>query len=315
VVSSGERAAFVSITPCRLFDMRPAPDLVGARSTPLAQTETYTQQVTGSNGNCVIPADATGVAMNVTTVGGTDSSFLTIWPADATRPLASNLNWVAGAAPTPNKVDVKLSSDGKINLFNNAGSVFVLADVVGYYADHDHDDRYYTRAQSDTQFAGKANAADVYTKTQVNSFPANSIVAGGGVAREGFALANVPQFGSTWTVSKLGTGIYSISLPGLNPGCTSFPLVMLTAFDEPGRIMDYYSAGTSCASGDTSLDIRTTDADGVLADTRFQFLAFRPGAGQIVPTGATGTANEHQIAVDTPHTRCTMTRDGTVSCS
>jgi|GEM_PF-2565148 len=152
VVDTGDKAVFVPISPCRLFDMRPAPDQVGPRGTALQPGETYTQSVRGANGNCNIPADATAVAMNVTAVGGTAGSFLTIWPSDvAPKPLASNLNWVPGSPPTPNKVDVKVSvADGKINLFNLTGTVSVLADVVGYYADHNHDDRYYTKGAIDT---------------------------------------------------------------------------------------------------------------------------------------------------------------------
>lgn len=151
-VSSGSRAVFVPIVPCRLFDTRPGTDInVGPRSSPIGAAEVYTQQVTGTNGRCNIPTDASAVSMNVTAVGGTTGSFLTIYPADAAeRPQASNLNWTAGAPAIPNKVDVKLSAGGAVSLFNLAGSVDVLADVVGYYADHNHDDRYYTKAQIDT---------------------------------------------------------------------------------------------------------------------------------------------------------------------
>ena len=149
-VTTGNRSVFVPIAPCRLFDTRPGSDVnVGPRATPIAPGEAYTQQVTGTSGHCVIPTDATAISMNVTAVGGTASSFLTVYPADAARPQASNLNWTAGAAPTPNKVDVKLSGTGAINLFNLAGTVDVLADAVGYYADHNHDDRYYTKAEID----------------------------------------------------------------------------------------------------------------------------------------------------------------------
>jgi hypothetical protein len=105
--------------------------------------------VTGTSGHCVIPADATAISMNVTAVGGTVGSYLTVYPADAAQPQASNLNWTAGAPPTPNKVDVKLSAAGAIRLFNLAGTVDVIADVVGYYADHNHDDRYYTKSEID----------------------------------------------------------------------------------------------------------------------------------------------------------------------
>ena len=147
-VISGERAVFVPIVPCRLFDTRPAPDNVGPRATPLGPSEVYTQQVGGPNGHCNIPTDATAVAMNVTAVGGTANSYLTVYPSDATeRPQASNLNWTPGSPAVPNKVDVKLSNTRAINLFNLSGSVNVLADVVGYYADHNHDDRYHTKAE------------------------------------------------------------------------------------------------------------------------------------------------------------------------
>ncbi len=134
VTNTNVRGAFVPITPCRLFDTR-ADNQVGPRKTPLAAIETYVQQVTGANGNCNLAADAVAVAFNVTTVNGTGASFLTVWPSDDQRPLASSLNWVAGSPPTPNKVDVKLSAAGKVSFYNNSGSVDVLADVVGYYVD------------------------------------------------------------------------------------------------------------------------------------------------------------------------------------
>lgn len=147
-ITSGERAVFVPITPCRLLDTR-ADGPVGPRTTPIGNAEVHTQAVTGTNGNCTIPGDATAVAMNVTAVNPTASSFLTIWPADAGQPLASSLNWTPASPPTPNKVDVKLSADGRINMFNLTGSIDILADVVGYYADHNHDDRYYSRGRVD----------------------------------------------------------------------------------------------------------------------------------------------------------------------
>lgn len=141
-VGSGERAVFVPITPCRLVDTRPAPDNVGPRSTPIGPAETVVQPVSGTNGNCTIPNDATAVAMNVTAVDPSASSFFTVWPSDVDRPLTANLNWVAGAAPTPNKADVKLAVDGSIAVYNLAGTVHLVIDVFGYYADHHHDDRY-----------------------------------------------------------------------------------------------------------------------------------------------------------------------------
>lgn len=120
---------YVPVEPCRLFDTR---DTTG-RNTPLSPQETHVEPVVGDNGACSIPETATAVAMNVTVVNPTTASYLTVFPADASRPLASHLNWVGGQPATPNKVDVKLSADGVVALYNNAGSVDVLADVAGYY--------------------------------------------------------------------------------------------------------------------------------------------------------------------------------------
>ncbi len=124
-INTGSRAVFVPMVPCRLFDTRPGADInVGPRATPIGPAEVYTQQVAGLNGRCNVPTDATAISMSVTAVGGTASGYLTVYPSDATeRPQASNLNWAAGAPAVPNKVDVKLSSTGAINLFNFAGSV------------------------------------------------------------------------------------------------------------------------------------------------------------------------------------------------
>ena len=173
----GAGVVLVPIVPCRLFDTRPGPDNVGPRTSPLGAADTYTQQVTGTNGNCSIPAAATAVALNVTAVHATAESYLTLWPADAQRPLASNLNWLSGAAPTPNKVDVKLSADGRVSLYNNAGNVDVLADVVGYYADHNHDDRYYSKAEVD---AAVETVTDRIVTARSDTYPATSLTPVGG---------------------------------------------------------------------------------------------------------------------------------------
>lgn len=142
-LSTGERTAFVPIAPCRLFDTRPAPDTVGLKGTPLGPSETYTVAVRGNNGQCSgIPADAVGVSLNVTALNATNPTFVTVFAADATRPLASSLNPVPGAPPTPNAVVSDLSASGMVSLYNQNGHVDVFADVVGYYVDHNHDDRY-----------------------------------------------------------------------------------------------------------------------------------------------------------------------------
>lgn len=128
---------FTPTAGCRLVDTR-GPNNIGPRSKPLSANEVVEVQVHGDNGECTgdlaIPADATGIATNVTAVGATAASNLRIYPADIIDvPVLSNLNVTAGAPPTPNKVDVKLSPDGKIKVFNFRGSVHIIVDVVGWY--------------------------------------------------------------------------------------------------------------------------------------------------------------------------------------
>src|SRR4029079_5668318 len=122
---------FVPIAPCRLIDTRPAPDRVGSQGT-LGANDTRTLQARGSNGQCTIPDDAAGLSLNVTAVGASVLTFLTIWP-DGTRPLASSLNPAPGEPPTPNAVATDLSPAGSFNLYNLTGTVDVIVDVNGYY--------------------------------------------------------------------------------------------------------------------------------------------------------------------------------------
>ncbi len=75
---------------------------------------------------------ATGVVMNVTVVGPSAESFLTVYPDDVTRPLASNLNYLPGLT-VPNLVTMRVPASGIVDFYNKFGAVHVLADVVGYY--------------------------------------------------------------------------------------------------------------------------------------------------------------------------------------
>lgn len=156
-VSSGTRPVYVPITPCRLLDTRPAPDNVGTRVGALAAGEVFATTARGTVGKCAIPTDAVALGLNVAIVAPTADSYLTVYPADTEQPLAANLNWVAGQAPTPNAVTAKLSADGKLAFYNLKGTVHLAVDVQGYYVDSNFDDRYYTKAETDTKFATAAD--------------------------------------------------------------------------------------------------------------------------------------------------------------
>ncbi|MEM9515039.1 MAG: hypothetical protein AAGA42_09295 [Actinomycetota bacterium] len=127
-------ATYVPIPNCRAFDFRQSELPADGKKTPLGAGEIHNQQITGAVGDCAIPNSAVGVAMNVTVANGTAQSNLRVYPGDvASVPTVSNLNWLPGDAPTPNKVDVKLSPAGTINIYNQNGTVDVIGDIVGYY--------------------------------------------------------------------------------------------------------------------------------------------------------------------------------------
>ena len=70
--------------------------------------------------------------LNVTVVAPSNDTYVTVFPSGSTVPLASNLNAVAGQI-VPNSVLARLGPDGSVALYNNAGTVDLLADVMGYF--------------------------------------------------------------------------------------------------------------------------------------------------------------------------------------
>jgi beta-glucanase (GH16 family) len=128
---SGTAGGEVALTPARITDTRTGSGRPNAGST-LGVGGTITVQVTGAGG---VPASGASAAiLNVTVTNTSAAGALTVWPTGATRPLASNLNWVAGQT-VPNRVFVPIGSGGQVSIFNFAGSADVVVDVSGYFTD------------------------------------------------------------------------------------------------------------------------------------------------------------------------------------
>jgi len=180
VTDSGERPIYLPIEPCRLADLRPAPDQVGPRSGPLGAGEQYDLSGWGSVGDCTLPSDTAGLALNVTALGATLPTFLALFPADAADiPNASNLNPVPGQPPTPNAVNVDLDAAGMFSIYNLQGNVNVIIDVVGIYDDHNHDDRYLKQADSIVLMHSTSVIEDHSTGDTVDSVGAGAALKGG----------------------------------------------------------------------------------------------------------------------------------------
>ncbi len=86
----------------------------------------------GQVGGTVVPATAKAVVVNITVTDTSAASYLTAWPDEYPRPLASDLNWSAGAT-VPSLAVVQLSAGGKLDLYNAAGTTDVVVDIAGWF--------------------------------------------------------------------------------------------------------------------------------------------------------------------------------------
>jgi hypothetical protein len=80
----------------------------------------------------VVPADATAVAMTLTSTDATRQTYFTAWPNGNVRPLSSDLNVDTGQTAA-NLVVVPIGDNHKVNLYNKAGNPHLIADIVGFY--------------------------------------------------------------------------------------------------------------------------------------------------------------------------------------
>ncbi|HEY3611307.1 MAG TPA: DUF1906 domain-containing protein [Pseudonocardiaceae bacterium] len=116
-----------AVPPTRILDTRNG---TGAPQAKLQANQTLVLTVLGSPAG--IPSTASGVILNVTVTNPSESGFLSVFPFGQPVPNTSNLNFTAGET-IPNLVMVPINS-GNVTIYNRSGSVDVIADVFGYYA-------------------------------------------------------------------------------------------------------------------------------------------------------------------------------------
>jgi hypothetical protein len=119
---SASGGTFIPVSPLRIADSRGG--AVGA----LGQGQSAIVNVASVG---PVPRGATAAIVNVTSVNSSVPSFITVWPAGAAMPTASTLNPRPGV-PVPNLAYLKLSSDGRLSIYNNSGSTDYIVDVFGY---------------------------------------------------------------------------------------------------------------------------------------------------------------------------------------
>src|SRR4051794_36124566 len=126
-------ATFHGLSPARLMDTRsgqPTIDGLSGGLGPIHSAASVNLTVVGRGG---VPATGVGaVALNVTVTNPTIAGFLTVYPAGASRPTASNLNFIP-AQTIPNMVLVSVGAGGQVAFYNSAGSTDVIVDVLGWF--------------------------------------------------------------------------------------------------------------------------------------------------------------------------------------
>jgi uncharacterized protein (DUF1501 family) len=265
---------FVSINPQRLFDTRNG---TGGRLGALGPAERWPFVIRGLAG---VPANAVAVAINLTAVDATVPTFVTAWPGGQVQPTTSNLNPVPGVA-VPNLAIVRLGSAGDVNFYNNAGSVHILADVVGYFRDGES-----------VGMAPLAPARLLDTRDGTGGHPGvlgagqmlDLVVAGrGGVSGSPEAVAlNVtvtsPTAASYLTVWPSGEAMPYASSVNMVHGQT-VPNMVMTRVGSNGMVSIYNNAGTTDVIVDV-LGCFDGDANGrYVALTPKRVLDTRDGTG------------------------------------
>ena len=167
--SSGDRAIYVPVTQVRVLDTRLGEKVVNETVRLVIEGIITTADGTSQQ---VVPTDASAVAINITATStrkNGDYGYVNVFPCTAnsdSAPNTSSLNF-ENSIDIANALNVTTSANGSICLYV-FGTADLLVDVAGYYVDHNHDDRYYLKADVDaalsgfeSALAGKVDSVDI----------------------------------------------------------------------------------------------------------------------------------------------------------
>ena len=237
---------FNPLAGARILDTRAG---TGGFSSPVGAGATITPTVAGRGG---IPAGASAVVLNVTVTQPTaPASYLTVFPTGAPRPNTANLTFVAGQTAT-NLVVAKVGTDGKVSVYNHAGSSHVIFDVVGWFGTADRND-------PGARFTALKPARILDTRNGTGGFSA-PVGAGATISPKVTGVGGVPATGVSTvvlnvTVTQPSTASYLTVFPAgttrpntanltYGAGQTVTNLVMAKVGSD-GKVSVYNHAGTS----------------------------------------------------------------------
>ncbi len=126
------RADVVPLAPARLLDTRPGQSTIDGSQLGAGQSAAGSTLVLQVGGRGGVTSDAAAGGLKVTADGGQGPGYITVYPCDIDRPVASSVNFVANS-PVPNAVITKLSATGTVCLYVNGSAVDLIADVSGFF--------------------------------------------------------------------------------------------------------------------------------------------------------------------------------------
>jgi hypothetical protein len=117
---------YTGTIPTRILDTRSAGGPIGSGGTIVSVAGLGPVPAMGA------PVQPRAVLLNVTVTSPTSYSYLTVYPTGQGQPATSDLNVTPGGTVT-NLVVAALGADGKVVVFNQAGSAQLIVDVEGWY--------------------------------------------------------------------------------------------------------------------------------------------------------------------------------------
>lgn len=318
---------FTGVTPTRLYDSRTAG--TGAKIGPGGVIDV---DILGMGG---VPASGvSAVALNITGVGATTRTFVTVYPSGTAQPATSSLNTQAGVTGA-NMVVAQIGGNGKVRLYNDTGNVHLLVDVLGYFSDGPGYTPVYPQRVVDTRTTSPLgpNSTTVFQLSGIGGVPPT------GVGAVAFNLTATRQTARTWlTVFPTGSSMPLSSDLNPEPKVVATNLVIgklgpdgsISLFNKNGTVdviidvVGWFPANVTTIEDDavvseddpaTAIDVLANDTNHDGGPLTIDFID-PPANGTVVATSTTLTyepdANYCNSDTSTPDT-FTYTLDGGAS--
>ena len=283
--SSGDRAIYVPVTQIRVLDTRSGEKVVNETVRLVIEGIITTPDGTSQQ---VVPTDASAVAINITATStrkNGDYGYVNVFPCTAnsdSAPNTSSLNFENGI-DIANAVNVTTSANGSICLYV-FGTADLLVDVAGYYVDHNHDDRYYSKADVDAALAGFESAL----AGKVDSVDFEGVLIDIGTVLEGKADS---------VDVDAALSVIESALAGKVGRCADL-LICVVGDTGPGGGIVFYDAGSTQSWGrylEAACVGWQNDCDGTTVDPLVEWgcngTLISGAGGQAIGTGEQNTAD------------------------